>query len=62
MHVGSSFKMAIRHLLYFILVSLTLKMEVTSSSQVSAECQGTTWHYISEERALNFRYKQNSLK
>jgi hypothetical protein len=50
MHVCPSFKIAIRHFLYFILVSclaysLTLKMEVTSSSEVSAECQRTTQHY-----------------
>jgi hypothetical protein len=42
--------------------SLTLKMEVTHSSEVSAEYQRTTRHYIPEDRALNFRSKGNSLK
>jgi hypothetical protein len=62
MHMDPSFKMTIRHLLYFILVSclaysLTLKMEVTSSSEVSAEYQGTTRHYIPEDGALNFQFR-----
>jgi hypothetical protein len=54
MHVGPSFKTAFRHLLSFMLVSclayyLTLKMDVTSSSEVSAEYQRTTRHYIPED-------------
>jgi hypothetical protein len=67
MYVGPSFKMVITHLLSFILVSclayfLTRKMGVTSSSEVSAEYQGITEHYIPEDRALNFRSKRNSSK
>jgi hypothetical protein len=47
MHVGPSFKITITHLLYFVLISclaysLTLEMEVTSSSEVSAEYQQMT--------------------
>jgi hypothetical protein len=34
------------------LVSSVLKMEVTSSSEMSVDFQGTTWHFISEDRAL----------
>jgi hypothetical protein len=37
-------------------------MEVTRSSEVYAEYQWTTRHYIPKDRALNFRSKGNSLK
>jgi hypothetical protein len=62
MHVGPSFKMAIKHLLPSMLVScfansLTLKIEVTNSSEMYAEYQWTTRHHIPEDRALNFRSK-----
>jgi hypothetical protein len=32
--------------------SLTLKMEVTCSSETSVDFQRTTWHYIPEDRTL----------
>jgi hypothetical protein len=67
MHLGPSFKTAIKHLLSSIPVSslaysLTLKMEVTNYSELYAECQWTTRHHIPEDRALNFRSKRHSLK
>jgi hypothetical protein len=61
--VGRSFKVAIKHLLSMpvscLAYSLTLKMEVTCSSEVSAEYQRTTRRCIPEVMALNFQSSCN---
>jgi hypothetical protein len=42
-----------------LVYSLTLKLEVTCSSEKAADFQQTTWHYIPEDRTLHNLHCEN---
>jgi hypothetical protein len=46
-------------LVSYLTYSLTLKMEATCSSEISADFQWTTWHYIPEDRTFHNHHCEN---